>query len=147
MTVNVREVTLSLDTSAYTSGDVLADTQAVAGVLGDVGTGVITSVTLLDKDDQGTALDLLFLRKPVSIGTENDPVSVSDDNADEIFGVIEVAAGDYVDLVNSQIVTKHDLWIPIETKSNANEIGIAAIARGTPTHTASGITLKIGIAE
>ena len=145
--LTIKEVTLSLDTDTYASGDVLADTQLVTGIFPNPEKpGVIRSVVILDKDDQGNALDLLFLEDASSIGTENQAVSVADAAADSIFGVIEVASGDYVDLVNSQIVAKHDLYIPIKpAAADTNSIGVAAIARGTPTHTASGVTLKLGI--
>lgn len=145
---DVIEVTLSLDTSAYADGDVLADTQEVASAVRvAAGTGVIHSLVVLDKDDQAQALDVVFLKTNVSIGTENSAVSVSDTNADEILGVVEVATDDYVDLTNSQIVTKTSVGIVIEAASGATSIFVAAISRGTGTYSASGITLKIGILQ
>lgn len=141
----VIEVTLSLDTNQYADGDVLAATQEIANAVRGAGTGVIESVVLLDKDDQGAALDLVFLRSNVAIGTENEAVSISDANADEIVGVIEVAAGDYVDLVGSQIVAKNNLGLTFQAVASATSLYVAAISRGTGTYTASGVTLKIGI--
>jgi len=142
----VFEEVLSLDTLAYAAGDVLADTQELTACLRENGgTATLDSLTLLDKDAQGIALDLLILKTNVSIGAENAAVSVSDANADEILGVIEIAAGDYVDLVNSQIANKNNINMTLKGASGADDLYVAAITRGAPTHTASGITLKLGL--
>ncbi len=139
------EVILTLDTNAYIAGDVLSDTAIIYDALDEEeGTATIHSVTLLDKDDQAGALDLVFFRTNVSLGTKNDAVSISDTNADEILGVLEITASDYVDLVNSQIVTKTNLGIGIRgDKNQGTKIYVAAISRDTKTYSASGITLKI----
>lgn len=142
------DVTLSLDTDQYADGDVLADNQEVTNAVRvNDGTGIIHSITLLDKDDQGAALDLVFLQTSGSLGTENSAVSVADGDADDILGVVEIGAGDYVDLVNSQIVTKDNVGIVIKGASGGTSIYIAAVSRGTGTYTASGITIKLGILQ
>jgi len=143
------EVTLSLDTNAYADGDVLAATHDIEEVFRcPSGYGYLMGLTVLDKDDQAGALDIVFLRSNVSIGTENAAVSVSDANADEIITVVEFAAADYVDLVGSQIAIKNPsdtgmgvLLVPDGTDS----LFVAAISRDTKTYSASGITLKIGL--
>jgi len=144
----VKEVTLTLDTSAYADGDVLADTQEVANAIRvNNGTGMLHSIVLLDKDDQGEALDIVILKTNVSIGTENSAVSITDANADEIQGIIEIQTGDYVDLVGSQLVTKQGLAICVQADTSATSLWVAAISRGTGTYTASGITLKLGFLQ
>lgn len=140
------DVTLSLDTNIYASGDVLADTQEIADALRvNGGTGIIQSLVVLDKDDLGLALDIVFLQKNVSIGTENSAVSISDTNAEEILGIVEILSGDYVDLVGSQIVTKQGLSILAKSLVDSKSLYVAAISRATGTYTAAGIVLKIGI--
>jgi len=127
---------------------VLAATQEIAVASRAPGTRcLIQSVTVLDKDDQGKALDLVFLRTNVAIGTENAAVTVSDANADEICGIVEVTLGDYVDLANSQLATKTDVSILAEPASTSTSLFVAAISRGAGTYTAAGITLKIGIIQ
>jgi hypothetical protein len=55
---------------------VLADSQEVASALRVAnGEAVLQSIVLNDKDDQGKAMDLVFLSANVSIGTENTAVS------------------------------------------------------------------------
>lgn len=142
----VAEVTLSLAAATYTARDVLAATQIITACMRvDGGTGVIHTVTVLDQDDQGMALTLVFLRTNASIGAEESTVAPTDAAADEILGTVEILAGDYVDLTNSQIVTKTSVGIVVDAAAGADDLYIAAITEDTPTHTASGITVKVGI--
>lgn len=146
---DVLQLTLSLDTNIYASGDVLADTQelpesfCVSG-----GQAVLQSIALLDEDDQAGALDLVFLRSNVSIGTENDPLNISDAAAREILSIVRFVAGDYIDLVNSQLAMKatgdYGMGTLLEPTTGTS-LYVAAISRDTKTYTAGGIILKIGL--
>ena len=144
---DVIEVVLSLDTNIYASGDVLAAMQEVTNVMRkEGGQATLRSIQMVDKDDQAKELDLVFMNSSGSIGTENAAVSISDDDADKIAGVVSIVAANYVDLLTSQIVTvpEGDANILMESASGSKSIYVGAISRGTPTHTASGITLKLG---
>jgi hypothetical protein len=141
------EVVMTLDTNVYATGEVLAATQVVPNVLNEnLGTGIIHSVILLDKDDQAGALDIVFLRTDVSIGTENGALNPTDAVADEIIGVIEVSSTDYIDLINSQIVCKTNLGYGFQGDSGQH-IYVALISRDSKTYTANGITLKIVVLQ
>lgn len=143
------DVTLSLDTSAYASGDLLADTQAVASaVLSNAGTGILHSVTVIDEDDQGVAFDLYFLSANNSMGTENSAPSISDANARDILCRVQVATTDYYDLGGVRIADVHGLNRIIKGASGSTSIYVAAVnGSGTPTFTASGLKLRIGILQ
>jgi len=145
----VRQLTLSLSGgAAYADGDVLADFQALgSAVRQNNGTGIMQSVNILDIDDQGQALDIILASSPITLGTENEAVSISDTDASKILAGIEVATADYIDLVNSQFATKSNLGIGIQPDDGGTSIYIAAISRGTGTYTASGITLRFGILQ
>jgi len=134
------EVTFSLDTSIYASGDVLADTQLIAGAMRmrDL-TGVMSGFTLMDEDDQGIELDVVILSENVSIGTENAAVSVTDANARQILGIINVASTDWKDLGGVRVATVRNVNLPVKPASQTQDLYVALIARGTPTHTVSGI--------
>ena len=145
----IYELTLSLDTNVYADGDVLADTQEITNVFRcPAGYGYLMGLTVLDKDDQGGALDIVFLRTNQSIGTENAALNLSDAAADEIVTVVPFVAGDYIDLINSQIAIKNqsDEGMGVLLVPDADDsLFIAAISRDTKTYTASGITLKISL--
>ncbi|RKY68954.1 MAG: hypothetical protein DRQ02_02655 [Candidatus Latescibacterota bacterium] len=143
------DVALSLDTNAYAQDDVLAATQEVVDALRGAGTGVLQSVTLIDYDDNARAIDLIFLSENVGIGTENAAVSISDGDAANILGVVQVAAADYIDMVNSQSATKKGSDCGFVLKSASSSIWVAAVYRDATgdTYTASGIDLRIGILQ
>lgn len=144
--VEVHDLTLTLSAVQYADGDVLADRQELANVLGvNGGAGVIQSVLLQDDDDQAAALDIIFLDADVTIGTENSAVSISDANSAKIIGNVEIAAADYVDMVNNQHALKANLNIPFKCADTTTSIWVAAVSRGTGTYTVSGIRLKVGI--
>lgn len=140
----IKEVTFTLDTGAYLGGDVLADTEEVPFAMRvDGGSGVLKSLTLLDKDDNAGILDVLILRTGVSIGTKNAPVSISDSDAEEVLGAVPIATADYSDLVNSQVATKGNLNIGVESADDSESLFVALVSGDTKTYTANGIVLKL----
>jgi hypothetical protein len=143
----VLEATLSLDTSQYASGDVLAATQSLSGTafLENGDAAIVQSIQVVDLDDQAGDLDIVLLRSNAAIGTENAAVSVTDANADEIVAIIEVTSSDYVDLVNSQIAHIANVGLMIQAASDDDGLWIAAISRDTKTYTASGLIVRIGL--
>lgn len=147
------EVVLSLDTNIYASGDVLAATQEIPeAMLTNGGVGMPLAVRILDEDDQGADFDILFLKSNQDIGTENAAFAISDAEAREILGWIDVAGADMTDWGGYQDVTytpqNTSNWHVgfVQAAGDSRSIFIAAIARGTPTHTASGIRIYIDLA-
>jgi hypothetical protein len=146
-TSTVADLTLSLDTSAYADGDVLAEAQELTNAVRESsGSGVLQSIVVVDKDDQAQALDIVIADSSITIGTENTAVSISDADAAKILGIVEVATADYVDLVGSQLATMKGLNIVVEA-SGSSSLYVGAISRGAGTYTASGIVLRLGILQ
>jgi hypothetical protein len=147
-TVDILDVTLSLDTSAYANADLLADTQVVTNALARVdGTGVIESAVVLDEDNQTAyAFNLIFFQANVTMGTENSAPTMTDANARNILGAVTFAAADAIALTNSKAYQKTGLRVPVKAASGTRDIYMAAvIITGTPTHTAAGIRVRLGI--
>lgn len=142
----VVDFTPTLDTSAYAQNDVLFDFQEVALGQGNGAKGTINGFTLLDKDDQGNQITLAFSdSSTASLGTVNTAVSISDADAATILSYIDTGAT-YEDLVGSQIVKPSAITpIPFKCASDSGSIYLGAILRGaaTPTHTASGMTIRL----
>jgi hypothetical protein len=143
------EVNLVIDTSAYGAGDVLSDRVAVALVAGLVGgrpvRGEITGITLLDKDDEGVALDLVILDANVAIGTINAAPAITDANAEKIVAIVAVATDDYTDVGGCKVARPSFDPIPFESADGSLYIG-AINGAGTPTFTAaSDLRLKLAI--
>lgn len=144
------DVTLSLDTSVYASGDLLADTQEIVGAVSTKGgSALLHSVTVLDEDDQGVAFDLHFLQNSTSLGTENSAPSITDANARSNFMCrVPIATGDYTDIGGFRVATVGNQNKIIKAASGSTSIYVAAInGSGTPTFTASGLKLRIGLIQ
>lgn len=138
-------VTLSTDTSAYADGDVLADTQAISNaVRANGGRAILQDVTILDKDDQGAAMDLVFLNANNSLGTENAAPNISDTNAEAIDGFVSIATTDYIDLGGCKVACVKNIGLMLEATGASTTLYIGAITRGgTPTYSASGLIVKL----
>ena len=138
----IRTVVLTLDTSQYADGDVLVATQKIEGAVAvSGGTGVIETLVLQDDDDNAGILDLVFFDANTSIGTVNDAVTMADN--DTILGSVEIVAADYVDMINSQHVTKENVGIGIRGLNTS--IYMAAVYMDTNTYTAAGLTVRLFI--
>lgn len=144
----VFDATLTLDTAAHAAGDVLSNPVAIAlprmPVDGAPLRAEITSVQVLDEDAQAQALDLVFLRANRNLGTLNAVVDITDANARDIVGIVPVVAADYKALVaSSQAFPQFN---PLAFELTAAILYVAAICRsGTPTHTANGVRVRVGI--
>lgn len=144
----ISAVTLSLDTSAYASGDVIADTQVVDGALRQDGSGTLQSLTLIDQDDQKVALTVYFLSGNVVMGTENSGPSITDADALHILGYVDVASADYKDLGGVAVVNYKNIGLPLKAASGTDDLYVAVVnGAGTPTYTAAGIKLRLGITQ
>lgn len=142
------DVTLSADTSIFASGDVIADTQQVANALRvNDGTGTLKSLVLIDEDDQGAAMDIYVFNGSGAMGTENSAPSISDANARNFLARIPVASGDWIDLGGVRIADLTALCGQVlKAASGTKDLYVAAVnGTGTPTFTASGLKLRLGI--
>jgi hypothetical protein len=145
----VYTVDLTVDTSAYVSGDSLIDLEEVATALAvDGGTGILQELTLLDSDDEGVAIDFLFFSKTVALDAKNAAWALSGALMHDCLGIVRVTAGDYVDLGANQIATLGNLSIGLTNNDTTpgKSIYIGAIVLGTPTYAAAtDLRLKITI--
>lgn len=147
---DVYTVTFSLDTSAYASADLVADTQAVSTTAFDQegGTIVVDSVVILDEDDQGVALNLVFIQDSTSLGTENAAPTITDADARKIIGVVPIATGDYLDIGGSKIATVRNVGLTLKAASGSQALYVAIVnGSGTPTFTATGLQAMIAVRQ
>ena len=141
----VLDHTPTCDTSAYAQHDVLFNLEAVTLEARPV-RGTINNFVLFDKDDNGNQITVFFSdSSAASLGTVNSAVSITDAHAATILGQVDTGTG-YEDLINSKSV-QPSAFSPIPFVSTDDKIYVGGVLRGsaTPTHTASGITMRIGI--
>ncbi len=146
----LKSVTLSTDTVAYASGDLIADTQQIDAALRvSDGKGVLQSITIIDEDNQGVALYILIMRTSTSLGTENSVPNISDANLTAgLIGIVPVATTDYITLSGAKVACIKNIGLPIQAVTGTDDIYIAVLnATGTPTYTATGLEMVLGIQQ
>jgi len=132
--------TPTLTTSETAAGDVLCATVALTPALPTYFIGEVVGITILDKDDQGSALDVVLLKSAVELGTPNAAVSISDANAEEILRVINVPADGYTDLIGCRLADV-DLGKPLQAP---DQLYLGLIDRtGSKTFTAAGLVVTL----
>ena len=140
----VVDVTPVLSTGAYAQNDVLFDFTDVDLGQGSPVRGTINAFTLLDKDDNGNQVSVFVSdSSTASLGTVNSAVTITDADAATILGYVDT--GDtYEDLIASKIV-RPSAFAPIGFNSSTGSIYVGGVLRGavTPTHTASGIVIRL----
>lgn len=148
-TTVIKDVTLSLDTSIYAATDLAADTQQVDAALRiSDGTGILQSVMVIDQDDQVWSGDLYIMDANQTMGTENSAPSISDANALVILGIVSFLSTDFKDLGGVKVASRAGIGLPIKAVSGTDDIYVALVlTTGTPTFTASGIKLRLGILQ
>lgn len=139
------EVTPTVDTSAYTSGDHLGSLMTIEGVnAGGAHLGVLEGVVIVDKAKQSSAINiLLFDESPTIASSDNGTVNISDaEMADKSIGHIAIAAADYVALSANSVACKRDLRQHIKPIKDS-KIYALMVSGGTPTYgAASDLVLK-----
>lgn len=135
-----------LDVGIYAVGDVLFDRAVL-----DIGNyanpgqnavqrirGRILSVGVLDKDDQGVATDLYFLKADVSMGVVNAAPSIADVDAENIVGFVTVAASK--DLGGCRFGQAD---CDIRFSITGETLYMAGVTQGAPTHTVYGLKFRV----
>jgi len=144
-TFDVISVTLTLDTSAYTAGDLLAEAQAFTAFRANDKHAKLVSMTVIDEDDQGAAFDVYLTNVSTTWGSENGAPSLADAGARSIQAILPVATADYKDLGGVKVAHYKALDAILEAVSGAATLYVAVVnGAGTPTYTASGIKLVFG---
>ena len=142
------QVTPTLDTSAYASGDLLFDATVVtSAVLASGGACELVSVLVLDEDDQGTAIDLYVTNLSTTWGSLNAAVNISDAVGRGIQAYVPIAAADFKDLGGCRIAQPRlaqSVGVICEASGSANLYVAGVCNSGTPTYTASGIRIGLG---
>lgn len=144
---NVYDFTPVLDTNIYADGDVMF----IAKELPDFfpskhETRALHSVIVVDGDDQNVAFDLIFSNADITLGTLNNAISISDADAAKIIGIVKFATTDAVDTINSRMFFRASIGQVLRASGTTTSVWISGVTRGgTPTYTASGMKIKIGV--
>lgn len=146
--VELISVTLTLDTSAYANGDLIADAQAITGAVRiSGGSGELVSLMVIDEDDQKAAIDIYVTQVNTTWGSENSAPSLSDAGGRSIQAVIPIATGDYKDLGGVSVANIKNIGAVVKASGSADLYVAVVNGSGTPTYTASGVRLVFGFKQ
>lgn len=145
---NVYDFTPVLDTSAYADNDVMFIAKELPEFFKELGgERALHSIIVLDGDDQNIGFDLVFSNASITLGTINGAVSIADADAANIIGYVSfTAAANSNDLINSRLFVKSAIGMVLKSSGTTTSVWVSGIVRGgTPTYTASGMKIKIGV--
>lgn len=141
---DIKNLTPTLDTSAYAAGDVLfTDTEISGAVLASGRTSILQSVVAVDKDNQGPSIVLYFFDREPSNGTytANAAFDLNDTDAGYFLG--SVSLDGFVSSGNSQVSTTSNIGMILKPNSGTS-VWVIGVINSTTTHTASGMNLSFG---
>ena len=131
--------------TAHSANDMLfASTELPNAVIAGRG-ALIKSVTVIDKDAQGIVASLFFTDQNITTAAGNAAENNTDAENATILGEVEIPAASYYDLANSKIATVPGIDLVVQPVDNGTSIYVFGHTDGTPTHTASGLTIRIGL--
>jgi hypothetical protein len=150
--LKIIQVTPTLDTSAYASGDLICDVVTITGAaLGTGGLCELVSFTIVDQDDQtASAYTVYVTNLSTSWGTFNAAPAPADATALGIQAIIPIAAVDWLDLGGFKVAQPRiaqNIGCICSTSGSANLYAVIVNGAGTPTFTASGIKMTFGFRQ
>tara|TARA_Y100000310_G_C20603000_1_gene774046 strand:- start:623 stop:1123 length:501 start_codon:yes stop_codon:yes gene_type:complete len=146
MDVDIIDVDPTCEAAGNADGDVIFTFTEIPNCVSvDAGSCLLHSVQLLDDDDNGGAIDLVFQSDNTTLGSIGAAVSESDANAGDILGYVSLTT--YFDGIAWQMSTKTNIGLVLKAAASTKSIYVAGVNRSgsSQTATAAGIHLKIGV--
>jgi len=146
MAFEVITFTPVLDASILANNEVFMVDHEVPGVFNKGLPRKLTSIVVVDGDDQNQAFDLVFSDRAITLGTSNGTVNITDANAANVLGVVKfVVATHAQDFINNIVFVMTNINLILQGSGSGDSLFVSAIVRsGTPTYTASGMKIKLG---
>jgi len=152
MDVDIITVTPTIETSTIDANDVLFNPVEITNAVSvPGGRSLLHSICLIDQTntsvDAGVEIDLVFTQDSTNLGTLDAAVSCADTVLDGILGIINVASGDYVDMINGQLATKTNVGLTlIGASATSQSVYVGGVIRETGTaRAADAIDIRLGI--
>jgi len=147
MDVDFIDVDLVTDTDATADNGVISNPVEIANAVSvNAGTSILQSVQLIDDDDDGAIIDLVFTQVSTNLGTVNGAIDAADSVAASILGVVSITS--YFDGIAWQIAQKTNIGLVLKAAASTKSIYVGAINRngGAVTKTAADdLHLRIGV--
>jgi hypothetical protein len=140
------EVTPTLDTNAYASGDRLGSVMTISGAVRRTGLeAFLCDVVVVDKAKQSQSIDILFFKSsPTVASSDNAAIDISDaEMGDKFIGRVSVLTTDYTALANNSEASPAPYNRLLSADEGKTDIYALAVCRsGTPTYAANSLVFK-----
>ena len=135
---------LNVTQAALAAADVMCAPVEIEQATMKNGTSTLMSVALVDYDDQGGDIDLVFFdADPGDVGAPNATVLMNDDQAALLCGFVTVDT--YSDVGNQQIATIDGIGLAMHPH-NGTSLWMVPICRTAQcTYTSGRLTVKLGL--
>ena len=150
--MDVDLITLTPDTATeeILAGDVIFQADEIPNAVSvNAGTCILQSVGILDDDDHGQAIDLVFMNTTglLDAGDDGGGIDAADGVIpDAILGVVSIT--NYFDGIAWQFGHKENIGLVLKAAASTKSIYVSAVNRGaTKTWTAAGLRLQLGIVK
>jgi len=133
----------------YASGDAIGGRLDLANaVRAGIGTGTITSIVIVDNDQEQAPIDIVFFDQAFAATADNSPFDPSDADLANCIGFAAIAATDYANFNDNAVACKRNIGLWFELASGVTTLFAQMVVRATPTYTAtSDLTVKVTIAQ
>lgn len=137
-----------ISTSIYASGDALGGKLTFSGAAIDgANSGRVSSVTLTDKANQRSAMDLILFAADFTPTNDNAAFAPSGTDLVKLLGVVKIAAADWAAFSANAGVTVN-CNLPFDMAAGSTTIYGQLVARGTPTYAStSDISVRLLIEQ
>ena len=151
--MDVDVITLVPDTAteACSDGEVIFQADEIPNIVAvNGGTCIIQSIGVLDDDDHGAAIDIVFMDTTglLDAGDDGGTIDAADGVIpDAILGVVTIS--NYFDGINWKYGHKENIGLVLKAAAATKSIYVAAVNRsgGALTWTAAGLRLKFGVVK
>ena len=150
MDVDVITLTPDTATEECLAGDVIFQADEIANAVSvPGGTCILQSIGILDDDDHGQSIDLVFMNTTglLDAGDDGGVIDAADGAIpDAILGVVTIS--NYFDGILWQFGHKENIGLVLKAAAGTKSIYISAVNRGsTKTWTAAGLRLQLGFVK
>ena len=151
MDVDLIDVQPTVDTSAYTAGDLMFNPIEISNAVAvDGGTAILQSISVANDDALTGAFDIILTSNNDAPGTLNNAVSgesgLSDANADSILGIVTIS--NMVDVGGCSVGSKANIGLVLKAAAGTKSIYAWGIAQSTDNPTTdTGYKLRIGVVK
>ena len=151
MDVDVITLTPDTATEACSDGEVIFQADEIPNIVAvNGGTCIIQSIGVLDDDDHGGTIDIVFMDTTglLDAGDDGGTIDAADGVIpDAILGVVTIS--NYFDGINWKYGHKENIGLVLKAAAATKSIYVAAVNRsgGALTWTAAGLRLKFGVVK